>query len=77
MSVQQFQSNDLVRRVGGSDVFTVKNWYEAVNKYSVWKGGDAGTQIILAGEDLELVERASSGIDDEGPQFIPEQSIMG
>ena len=37
MSVQQFQSNDLVRRVGGSDVFTVKNWYEAVNKYSVWK----------------------------------------
>ena len=33
--------------------------------------------MILAGEDLELVAQASSGIDDEGPQFIPEQSIMG
>jgi len=77
MSVQKFQSNDLVRHIGSSEILTVKNWYEAVNKYTVWIGGDAGTQMTLAEDELELVERASSGLDEEGPRLIPERSIMG
>jgi hypothetical protein len=76
MSVPKFQPNDLVRHIGSSEILTVKIWYEAVNKYSVWKGDDAGTQTILAEDELELVARASSGFDDEGPRLIPTQSIM-
>jgi hypothetical protein len=48
MGVPKFLPNDLVRRVGSSEIFTVKVWYEAVKKYSVWIGEDAGTQSILA-----------------------------
>jgi len=77
MGVPKFLPNDLVRRAGSSEILTVKVWYEAVKKYSVWIGEDAGTQSILAEDELELVARASSGFDDEGPRLIPTQSIMG
>lgn len=76
MAVQKFQMRDVVRIKGSTELRNVQAWYEVVNKYSVWIGGDATTQLIVPEDDLELVSSPSSEATGE-PGFYPSSSIMG
>jgi hypothetical protein len=58
-----------------NDLILILNWYSAANKFAVQLGNDGGNVLLLAPDELELVEKAK-GRGDTGPGFYPPESIM-
>ena len=69
-----FEMEDRVRVKGTSEIWTVKGFHQASDKYQVQLGLNAATLQFVSANDLELVERSKK--NDDGPRFIPTRSIM-